>query len=988
MTWAFLVDSVPFTLPVIAGETSLGGSESAALGLARALATRGHSVHVFTTELAADANGHRDAAGVLWHALDEFATINTFLEFDVVVALRMLGAFAGRPIQARLKLLWNQDLLVPGAMQQSVMSIAWALDHICYVSEYHRRQWEQLQPELAVLGWVTKNGYDPTLVPSEATKDPTRVIHISRPERGLGPLLAMWPALKAARPEATLDLCRYASMYDQGPGSWSDVCAKWDARVAALQARVGGIRWLGELNKTQLYQAIGAAAVMWYPGVSTFAETSCIAAIEAQGCRTPFVGSYRGALPETVPSGVLIRGDAEQDQAYQQASLAAVLSLMEGCARQSVDYRQTQTAGRAHVASYAYAVLAAEWEAQVETWFRDRFETRTAAVQRQLLHEDDHVAAQQVAQARGDQAAVDFCAYVIAGKDHSAEHYGTHAIADPLIEADLSVRFTAVARYFDTTTHVLDVACGNGSAAICFARQYPALRIHGLDFSAANIRRARDGAERAGVGDRCTFEQVTVYDFDRQALSEEWAAWSLGQAETFDGLFVGEFLEHVANGAGLIDGLESVLREGAQVVYTCPRGPFVELVGRDVPLHRGHVHHFQHDDLEAVLGQKRALQVDYLDAGLTPRGNAHGNWVIRYTKEAGRRSRPRPLPQRIGRTRPYQTLSVGILAKNADTTIGRCLESVWAIADEIVIGDTGSTDTTKAIAARYGATVIDLEAIDEQPEGFAGARNAVLARCTGDWFLWIDTDEELIRPWHLRHYLDGTVYNGFILHQTHLYLDGPPTYDKPVRLFRRTGDVRFYGCVHEQPQSGHANGDILPTLELWDVCLAHTGYLTADGREAKRVARNLPLLVKDATVFRERTLGKVLQCREAVIQADLYRARGDLDRARTGYQWAVHLFVTHFDDPSHKYHGLARPWYEAALEHLGIGWEHEIALAGKVGGMGASHAAPERVRVRDETEYERIVAFKVKGLVEKMAPITFVTDPDALADAPALEATA
>jgi hypothetical protein len=62
VTWAFIVDSVPFTTAVRDGETSLGGSESACLGLAHALATRGHDVHIFTTQL--DPMRGPDAAGV------------------------------------------------------------------------------------------------------------------------------------------------------------------------------------------------------------------------------------------------------------------------------------------------------------------------------------------------------------------------------------------------------------------------------------------------------------------------------------------------------------------------------------------------------------------------------------------------------------------------------------------------------------------------------------------------------------------------------------------------------------------------------------------------------------------------------------------------------------------------------------------------------------------------------------------------------------
>ena len=281
MTWAFIVDSVPFTQDVINGETSLGGSESACLGLARALAASGHDVHIFTTQLSDDCVG-KDHANVEWHRYDDFAPMNQFIEWDVVCPLRMFAAYGARPVHARMRLLWNQDLLVPGQMQAGVMSVAWAYDHLCYVSEYHRAQWEHLQPELKAIGWVTRNGFDPSQVPTSVTKDPNRIIHTSRPERGLGPLLEMWPALKKQHPQATLRVCRYSSMYDQGPGSWTDVCQQWDAKLHAVNEQVGGITYLGELTKPALYQEIAEAAVMWYPGVSTFAETSCIAAIEAQ----------------------------------------------------------------------------------------------------------------------------------------------------------------------------------------------------------------------------------------------------------------------------------------------------------------------------------------------------------------------------------------------------------------------------------------------------------------------------------------------------------------------------------------------------------------------------------------------------------------------------------------------------------------------------------------------------------------------------------
>src|SRR2546428_10478845 len=114
MTFAFLVDSVPFTRAVRDGATSLGGSESACLGLARALQARGHAVHLFATQLAQDAVG-LDAAGCTRHPIESFPPMNAFIEWDVVVALRRVGVFGLHPIHARLRLRWNQDLLAPAA---------------------------------------------------------------------------------------------------------------------------------------------------------------------------------------------------------------------------------------------------------------------------------------------------------------------------------------------------------------------------------------------------------------------------------------------------------------------------------------------------------------------------------------------------------------------------------------------------------------------------------------------------------------------------------------------------------------------------------------------------------------------------------------------------------------------------------------------------------------------------------------------------------
>jgi glycosyltransferase involved in cell wall biosynthesis len=81
------------------------------------------------------------------------------------------------------------------------------------------------------------------------------------------------------------------------------------------------------------------------------------------------------------------------------------------------------------------------------------------------------------------------------------------------------------------------------------------------------------------------------------------------------------------------------------------------------------------------------------------------------------------------------TLSVAMVTLNEEANLPRTLTSV-AWADEIVIVDSGSTDTTRAIAQSYGARFIT-----EPWRGFAAQKNFALSLCTSDWVLSLDADE-------------------------------------------------------------------------------------------------------------------------------------------------------------------------------------------------------------------------------------------------------
>jgi glycosyltransferase involved in cell wall biosynthesis len=82
------------------------------------------------------------------------------------------------------------------------------------------------------------------------------------------------------------------------------------------------------------------------------------------------------------------------------------------------------------------------------------------------------------------------------------------------------------------------------------------------------------------------------------------------------------------------------------------------------------------------------------------------------------------------------SLSAIIIAKNAEGTIRRCLESV-AWADEIVVVEHGSTDRTADICRELGAR---LHQTSDWP-GFGRQKNRALDLARGEWVLSLDADE-------------------------------------------------------------------------------------------------------------------------------------------------------------------------------------------------------------------------------------------------------
>ena len=83
-------------------------------------------------------------------------------------------------------------------------------------------------------------------------------------------------------------------------------------------------------------------------------------------------------------------------------------------------------------------------------------------------------------------------------------------------------------------------------------------------------------------------------------------------------------------------------------------------------------------------------------------------------------------------------LSSVIITFNEERNIGRCIESLAGIADEIVVVDSGSTDNTHTICKSFG-----VKFIINPFEGYIQQKNFATNHCSFDHILSLDADEAL-----------------------------------------------------------------------------------------------------------------------------------------------------------------------------------------------------------------------------------------------------
>jgi glycosyltransferase involved in cell wall biosynthesis len=223
-------------------------------------------------------------------------------------------------------------------------------------------------------------------------------------------------------------------------------------------------------------------------------------------------------------------------------------------------------------------------------------------------------------------------------------------------------------------------------------------------------------------------------------------------------------------------------------------------------------------------------------------------------------------------------LSVVLATRNEEENIARCLESVKSIADEIIIFDEYSTDSTREIAEEFGAKVF----LEPHHDIFHITKQKALEQAQGEWILQLDADEVVTKELAKEiistvHGLPPTVHNklfnkhqilieqrdgiigkqtgetvGYFIARRNMFLGKPLIHagvypDGVIRLVKKGKAMFPSKSVHEQieleGEVGWLSGDLLhydsPTLKRYLSRLNRYTDLKAQELKRSKIPKNI-----------------------------------------------------------------------------------------------------------------------------------------------------
>ncbi|RJX20675.1 MAG: glycosyltransferase [Ammonifex sp.] len=385
---------------------------------------------------------------------------------------------------------------------------------------------------------------------------------------------------------------------------------------------------------------------------------------------------------------------------------------------------------------------------------------------------------------------------------------------------------------------VLDIGCAAGmmSAAL---KERGVEEVVGVEINAAAAQEAAARLDRVLVGD---IEKLDL------PYPEKY----------FDAVVMGDVLEHLRDPWVVLARLQNYLAEEGTVIASIPNVANISIIMGLINgewhyanagiLDRTHLRFFTLDGIREMFANTgyRVVSVDRIKDELTEREQklvdllqssemappsfAEEASVVQYLVVARKKS-------------AAQKVSLCTVVKNEAEYLSRCLSSAKKAADEIIVVDTGSSDETVRIAGSFGAKIYHLTGAED-----AGAAwKFAFEKATGDWIIFLETDEELVDgdgP-KLRSLLSRGDADGYYLREVN-YIGKEPGLDAVVgaafRVFRN--DPRYFKIAAPEHIVASIQAQDAKII-LSDVRINHCGCLNRSSRDKKKIKDDLAILEEE-----------------------------------------------------------------------------------------------------------------------------------------------
>jgi Glycosyltransferases involved in cell wall biogenesis len=186
-----------------------------------------------------------------------------------------------------------------------------------------------------------------------------------------------------------------------------------------------------------------------------------------------------------------------------------------------------------------------------------------------------------------------------------------------------------------------------------------------------------------------------------------------------------------------------------------------------------------------------------------------------------------------------------MIVKNEEKNLERCLKSIYKLVKigfaEIIIVDTGSTDSTVEIAKKYTDKVY----LHKWKNDFSEARNYSISKANGEYIFVLDADEELEAE-GLNKIINFFRREDYIKYGV-LYFKEKNFMDYSLKdygvftrafIFKNTNDFCYLGSIHEQPNIKGLRINL-------EIDILHYGYIKDKEIQEQKYKRNITLLKEE-----------------------------------------------------------------------------------------------------------------------------------------------